>query len=114
MGSDIALVANSINAKQQGDTYKPVPDDRLFVIDSTESPPLVIDTLHIGKQPLTPRAEIQTQKLPPRGRTRAPGKISRPPYCGAGNRCDISSEGSCRTSCLAGARRQRGAVDCWE
>ena len=48
---DIALVANSINAQRQGDTYKPVPDDRLFVIDLTASPPAVIETLHIGKQP---------------------------------------------------------------
>jgi DNA-binding beta-propeller fold protein YncE len=48
---DIALVANSINAQLKGDTYKPVPDDRLFVIDLTARPPAVIDTLHIGKQP---------------------------------------------------------------
>jgi DNA-binding beta-propeller fold protein YncE len=48
---DIALVANSINAVRKGDTFKPVPDDRLFVIDLTTNPPAVIDTLHIGKQP---------------------------------------------------------------
>jgi DNA-binding beta-propeller fold protein YncE len=48
---DIALVANSINAQRQGDKYKPVPDDRLFVIDLTASAPAVIETLHIGKQP---------------------------------------------------------------
>jgi DNA-binding beta-propeller fold protein YncE len=32
-------------------SFEPVPDDRLFVIDLTASPPAVIDTLHIGKQP---------------------------------------------------------------
>jgi DNA-binding beta-propeller fold protein YncE len=48
---DIALVANSINAQPKGDTFEPVPDDRLFVIDLTASPPAVSDTLHIGKQP---------------------------------------------------------------
>ncbi len=48
---DIALVANSINAEPKGNTFKPAPDDRLFVIDLTASPPAVIDTLHIGKQP---------------------------------------------------------------
>jgi DNA-binding beta-propeller fold protein YncE len=47
----LALVANSMNVEKSGDTYKPVPDDRLFVIDLTTSPPKVIDTLHIGKQP---------------------------------------------------------------
>jgi DNA-binding beta-propeller fold protein YncE len=48
---DLALVANSMNAERKGNTFKPVPDDRLFVIDLTASPPAVIDTLHIGKQP---------------------------------------------------------------
>jgi DNA-binding beta-propeller fold protein YncE len=48
---DIALVANSINAQPKGDTFEPVPDDRLFVIDLAANPPAVIDTLHIGKQP---------------------------------------------------------------
>jgi DNA-binding beta-propeller fold protein YncE len=47
----LALVANSMNVEKSGDTYKPVPDDRLFVIDLTANPPKVIDTLHIGKQP---------------------------------------------------------------
>jgi len=50
-GRDVALVANSINAQLNGDKFKPVPDDRLFVIDLTARPPAVIDTLHIGKQP---------------------------------------------------------------
>jgi len=48
---DIALVANSINTVPKGSTYAPVPDDRLFVIDLTASPPKLVDTLHIGKQP---------------------------------------------------------------
>jgi DNA-binding beta-propeller fold protein YncE len=47
----LALVANSMNVEKSGETYKPVPDDRLFVIDLTANPPKMIDTLHIGKQP---------------------------------------------------------------
>jgi DNA-binding beta-propeller fold protein YncE len=47
----IGIVANSINAVQDGDKWKPAPDDRLFVIDLTANPPKVIDTLHVGKQP---------------------------------------------------------------
>jgi DNA-binding beta-propeller fold protein YncE len=48
---ELALVANSMNTQPSGNTFKPVPDDRLFVIDLTASPPAVIETLHIGKQP---------------------------------------------------------------
>jgi DNA-binding beta-propeller fold protein YncE len=48
---DIALVANSINIAVKDGKNVPVPDDRLFVVDLTTSPPKIIDTLHIGKQP---------------------------------------------------------------
>jgi DNA-binding beta-propeller fold protein YncE len=48
---DIALVANSMNVVMKDGKNVPVPDDRLFVVDLTTSPPKVIDTLHIGKQP---------------------------------------------------------------
>jgi DNA-binding beta-propeller fold protein YncE len=48
---DIALVANSINTVPKDNTFVPAPDDRLFVVDLTASPPKIIDTLHIGKQP---------------------------------------------------------------
>lgn len=48
---DLALVANSMNSQPKGEGFELVPDDRLFVVDLTAKPPVVIDTLHIGKQP---------------------------------------------------------------
>jgi DNA-binding beta-propeller fold protein YncE len=47
----LALVANSIDVIKDGDTLKSVPDNKLFVIDLTASPPAVIATIQIGKQP---------------------------------------------------------------
>jgi DNA-binding beta-propeller fold protein YncE len=47
----LALVANSMNWVQDGAAWKSVPDNKLYVIDLTESPPRLIDTLAIGKQP---------------------------------------------------------------
>ncbi|MDM0113062.1 YncE family protein [Variovorax sp. J22R133] len=47
----LALVANSINVVEEGGARKTVPDTRLFVVDLTSSPPKVIDTLNLGKQP---------------------------------------------------------------
>ncbi len=47
----IALVADSINVVKEGDALKQVPDDKLYVIDLKASPPKLIDTLTIGKQP---------------------------------------------------------------
>jgi DNA-binding beta-propeller fold protein YncE len=47
----LALVANSMNWVQDGAAWKPAPDDRLYVIDLTASPPRVIDTVKVGKQP---------------------------------------------------------------
>lgn len=59
---DIALVANSVNTVEKGGKYVPTPDDRLFVIDLKTSPPAVIDTLHLGKQPsgmaITPNGKL--------------------------------------------------------
>jgi DNA-binding beta-propeller fold protein YncE len=48
---DIALVANSVNIKDKDGKNVPEPDDRLFVVDLKATPPAVIDTLHLGKQP---------------------------------------------------------------
>ncbi|MET0210549.1 MAG: YncE family protein [Variovorax sp.] len=50
-GETLALVANSLNVVEEGGVRKQVPDDRLFVVDLTTTPPKVIDTLRIGKQP---------------------------------------------------------------
>jgi DNA-binding beta-propeller fold protein YncE len=47
----LALVANSLNSVPDGDKWKLVPDDRLFVVDLTATPPAVIATLKVGKQP---------------------------------------------------------------
>lgn len=47
----LALVANSIDVVKDGDSLKNVPDNKLFVIDLTASPPMVISTLEVGKQP---------------------------------------------------------------
>ena len=48
----IALVANSSNVVEEGGARKLVPDNRLWVIDLTTSPPRLIDTLTLGKQAL--------------------------------------------------------------
>jgi DNA-binding beta-propeller fold protein YncE len=47
----LALVANSIDVVKGGDALKSVPGNKLFVIDLTASPPAVIATIQIGKQP---------------------------------------------------------------
>lgn len=50
-GETLALVANSLNVVEENGVRKQVPDDRLFVIDLTTTPPTLVDTLRIGKQP---------------------------------------------------------------
>jgi DNA-binding beta-propeller fold protein YncE len=47
----LGLVASSLSAVQDGDKWKLVPDDQVFIIDLTSKPPKLIDTLHVGKQP---------------------------------------------------------------
>ena len=47
----LALVASSINVVKDGDNLKNVPDNKLYVIDLTVSPPTVVATLQLGKQP---------------------------------------------------------------
>lgn len=47
----LALVANSLDEVKDGDSWKNVPDDKLYVIDLTASPPALIATLQTGKQP---------------------------------------------------------------
>lgn len=47
----LALVANSLNVVEENGVRKQVPDNRLFVIDLSATPPKLIDTLAIGKQP---------------------------------------------------------------
>ena len=47
----LGLVANSVIHTPDVDAYKVSPDERLFVIDLTASPPKLVDTVTIGKQP---------------------------------------------------------------
>src|SRR5215831_19451182 len=47
----LGLVANSVVQTQDGAAWKPVPDDKLYVIDLTADPPKLIDTVTVGKQP---------------------------------------------------------------
>ena len=47
----LALVANSMDWVADGATWKPAPDNKLYVIDLTTSPPKLIDTVAVGKQP---------------------------------------------------------------
>ena len=46
----LAIVVNSLDEVQDGDKWKLVPDDKVFVIDLTAKPPAIIATLHAGKQ----------------------------------------------------------------
>ena len=47
----LALVANSMDWQADGAGWKAVPDTKLYVIDLTTSPPKLIDTVAVGKQP---------------------------------------------------------------
>ncbi|MEO8013130.1 MAG: YncE family protein [Polaromonas sp.] len=47
----LAIVANSLNVIDENGVLKQVPDNRLWVIDLTASPPRLIDTVLVGKQP---------------------------------------------------------------
>src|ERR1700742_4577323 len=47
----LGLVANSVVHVQDGNAWKSVPDDKLYVIDLTADPPKLIDTVSVGRQP---------------------------------------------------------------
>jgi DNA-binding beta-propeller fold protein YncE len=47
----LALVANSMDWMQEGAGWKPAPDNKLYVIDLTTSPPRLLNTVTVGKQP---------------------------------------------------------------
>lgn len=47
----IALVANSMDWQDDAGKWKPVPDDKLYVIDMKANPPALINTVKVGKQP---------------------------------------------------------------
>ena len=46
----LALVANSLDWVKDGDSWKGVPDNKIYVIDLTASPPAQIGTVDAGKQ----------------------------------------------------------------
>lgn len=46
----LAILVNSLDDVQDGDKWKLVPDDKIFVIDLTAKPPALIATLQAGKQ----------------------------------------------------------------
>jgi DNA-binding beta-propeller fold protein YncE len=48
---EIALVANSVTQTKDGDKWKPVPDNKLYVFDLKANPPKQIGTVEVGKQP---------------------------------------------------------------
>ncbi len=47
----LAIVANSMDWEKDGEDWKPVPDNKLYVIDLTANPPAQIATVQVGKQP---------------------------------------------------------------
>jgi DNA-binding beta-propeller fold protein YncE len=47
----LALVADSLDWQQDGDKWKDVPDNKIFVVDLTVKPPAQISTVEVGKQP---------------------------------------------------------------
>lgn len=46
----LAILVNSLDSVQDGDKWKIVPDDKVFIVDLTAKPPKLIDTLRAGKQ----------------------------------------------------------------
>ncbi len=58
----LAIVANSLNMVQEGTAWKPVPDNKLYVIDLKAKPPKHIATVEVGKQPsglsINPRGDL--------------------------------------------------------
>jgi DNA-binding beta-propeller fold protein YncE len=47
----LALATNAMNAVQEGDAWKPAPDNKVCVIDLEVDPPAPIATLEVGQQP---------------------------------------------------------------
>ncbi|HZS85273.1 MAG TPA: YncE family protein [Stellaceae bacterium] len=47
----IAIIANSLDSVKDGEGWKTVPDNKLYVVDLTTNPPQRIATIEVGKQP---------------------------------------------------------------
>jgi DNA-binding beta-propeller fold protein YncE len=58
----LAIVANAVNAVQDGGAWKMVPDNKLYVIDLRAQPPKHVGTVEVGKQPsglaISPRGDL--------------------------------------------------------
>ena len=48
---EIALVANSMAQTKDAESWKPVPDNKVYIFDLTQTPPKQIGTVEVGKQP---------------------------------------------------------------
>jgi len=48
---EIALVANSVTQTKDGEKWKPVPDNKVYIFDLKATPPKQIGTVEVGKQP---------------------------------------------------------------
>jgi DNA-binding beta-propeller fold protein YncE len=48
---EIALVANSVTQTKDGENWKPVPDNKVYIFDLKANPPKHIGTVEVGKQP---------------------------------------------------------------
>jgi len=59
---DIALVANSLQPETEGWAHRLVPDNKVFLIDLKATPPKVIGTITVGKQPsgmaISPKGDL--------------------------------------------------------
>ena len=59
---EFALVANSVNAEPDGEKWKNVPDNRVFVVDLKQNPPKIVGTVEAGKQPsgmaISPKGDL--------------------------------------------------------
>ena len=51
VSGEIALVANSMTQIKDGDSWKPTPDNKVYIFDLTQTPPKQIGTVEVGKQP---------------------------------------------------------------
>jgi DNA-binding beta-propeller fold protein YncE len=47
----LAIVANSVEYVKEGEAWKSVPDNKLYIIDLKANPPKQIATVEVGKQP---------------------------------------------------------------
>jgi DNA-binding beta-propeller fold protein YncE len=49
--AELALVANSMTQTKDGEKWKPVPDNKIYIFDLKANPPKQIGTVEVGKQP---------------------------------------------------------------